>query len=247
MKLIDLEAHFVTQAFADYTHNIVTHRTVPIDDRLLDLGEGRIRDMDEAGIDMQVLSLLLPHIQNLESSAAKTWARRTNEELSAAVKRYPDRFAGLAAIPVQSPHEAAEELERAVSELGLKGVCITSNAKNEYFDDEKYWVIFEKAEKLDVPIYLHPRAPSPSTVKPYLGYPQLATAMCGFGHEVALHALRLIVGSVFEEFPKLQIILGHLGEALPYWLWRVDNMWSRTEPKGIPKKAPSEYFKNNLQ
>lgn len=220
--------------------------STPFSGKLLDVGEGRLREMDEAGIDMQVISLVQPGVQAFDTGTGTTLAKKINDSLSETIKIHPKRFAGFATIAPQDPNAAADELERAVKELGLKGASINSHTKGEYLDEKKYWVILERAEKLGVPIYLHPRAPSPDMIKPYLSYRQLTTAMCGFGHEVALHALRLIISSVFEEFPKLQIILGHLGEALPYWLWRVDNMWSRTEPKGTPKKAPSEYFKNNF-
>ena len=248
MKLIDLEAHFLTQPFADYIHDVVTQSIGPISEKLLDLGEVRLRDMDEAGIDMQVLSLFTPpHIQNLESSAAKTWARRTNEELSAAVKKHPDRFIGLAAIPVQSPNEAAEELERAVLELGLKGACITSNARDEYFDNRKYWVIFETAEKLDVPIYLHPTSPSAAIANAYADYERLSGPPHGFYAEVSLHVMRLIYSGLFDRYPGLRMILGHMGEGLPFWLPRLDFAWLRTamERPKIEKK-PSEYLKRNF-
>lgn len=248
MKLIDLEAHFLTRAFADRADDRVKQLIDLFYDRLVDLGDGRLKDMDEAGIDVQVLSLFQPpNIQSLESSAAKTWARSTNEELSAAVEKHPDRLVGLAAIPVQSPNEAAEELERAVLELGLRGACITSNARDEYFDSQKYWVIFETAQKLDVPIYLHPASPSSVMAGAYADYETLSGPPHGFYAEVSLHVMRLIYSGLFDRYPRLKMILGHMGEGLPFWLPRLDFFWLRTgmERPNIEKR-PSEYLKRNF-
>jgi len=255
MKLIDLEAHFLTRAFLDYTLSVESQtgtqrqqRASVIQEKLLNLGEGRLKEMDEAGIDMQVLSLFQPpHIQRLEASVARTWARRTNDELSAAVKKYPDRFVGLAAIPAQSPDDAIEELERAVTELGLKGVCIVSNAREEYFDNKKYWGIFEIAEKLGVPIYLHPTRPSTALADAYNDYAVLSGPPHGYYAEVSLHVMRLIYSGLFDRYPELRIILGHMGEGLPFWLPRLDFAWMRTTTQrpNIEKK-PSEYLKRNF-
>ena len=221
---------------------------------LLDLEEIRLRDMDEAGIDMQVLSLSAPGVESLPTSDGTSLAKTINDEVANIVKKYPKRFASFAAIAPQDPSAAANELERAVKELGFKGAVINSHIRGEYLDDQKFWVIFEKAEKLGVPIYLHPREPSPDMIKPYLTYPALASAMLGFGAEASLHAMRLICSGVFDKYPGLKIILGHLGEAIPYWLWRIDNFWI-TEKKGIAdtdptisksQKKPSQYFKDNF-
>ncbi|MFC1893910.1 amidohydrolase family protein [Chloroflexota bacterium] len=221
--------------------------TSSIRDKLLEVGEQRLREMDESGIDMQVLSLTSPGVQMLDASTGTTLAKRINDKLSRIVREYPERFAGLAALAPQNPREAADELQRAVQELGLKGASINSHVKGEYLDDKKYWVIFETAEKLGVPIYIHPRAPSPDMIKPYLTYPALATAMCGYGAEVLLHTLRLILSGVFDKYPRLMIILGHLGEALPFWLWRIDNRWAKRSPSSKDcSKKPSEYARDNF-
>lgn len=214
--------------------------------RLLDIGEERVKQMDESGIDMQVLSLVSPGVQVFDAPKGTELAKKTNDRLSEAVSKYPERLAGFASLAPQDPGEAAGELERAVKDLGLKGACINSHTKGEYLDEKKYWVIFEKAEKLGVPIYIHPRSPSPGMVKPFLDYPMLTTAMIGFAAEVSLHALRLISSGLFDRFPRLNIILGHLGEALPYWLWRLDNIYLRNPIPAKLKKAPSEYFKDNF-
>lgn len=272
MKKITIEEHFSTEEHIDHLRSIlekkyprpevmreeqVLETEFPLlsssfrdadsmRSRLLDVGEGRLHEMDEAGIDMQVLSLISPGVQVFDASTGARMAKRINDKLCDIVKAHPGRFAGLATIAPQDPGEAADELERAIRHLGLRGASINSHTKGEHLDDKKYWVIFERAEKLGVPIYLHPRAPSPNMIEPYLSYPLLATAMCGFAAEVSLHAIRLMCSGVFEAYPKLHIILGHLGEALPYWLWRLDNMWLRGPLANQLKKTPSEYFKDNF-
>jgi 2,3-dihydroxybenzoate decarboxylase len=275
MRKIAIEEHFSTEEHVDYLRSILekkdTEQEVNESEKALDLevwwlstshyslrgadivangllemGEARLREMDEAAIDMQVLSLVSPGVQVSDASTAAIIARKVNDKLSGIIKEYPKRFAGLAALAPQNPREAADELERCVGELGLRGACISSHTKGEYLDAEKYWVILERAEKLDVPLYIHPRAPSPDMLKPYLTYPALALAMYGFAVEAGLHAMRLICSGLFDEYPRLKIILGHLGEALPFWLQRLDSRWL-TAPLGKKlKKKPSEYFRDNF-
>ena len=214
--------------------------------KILEVGEQRIKEMEEDGIDMQILSLIAPGVQVFDAAQGTSLARTVNDQLYRIVQKYPKKFAGLAALAPQDPMGAADELERAVKELGLKGASINSHTRGEYLDDKKYWVIFERAERLGVPIYIHPRMPSPGMAKPYLTYPALATAMSGFGAEVSLHALRLILSGLFDRHPGVKIILGHLGEALPFWLWRLDNRWLRM-PQGMAiKKRPSQYIRENF-
>ena len=215
-------------------------------ERLLDIGEGRIKVMDQEGITMQVLSHISPSIQIFEPATAMRMAKMTNDRLAETVRKYPDRFAAMAAIPPQCPTEAAQELERAVKELGLKGVSINSHTQNEYLDNKKFWPILAKAEELDVPIYLHPRSPSPSMFEPFGTYPELTGAMMGFGVEASLHAMRMICGGVFDEFPKLKVVLGHLGEAIPFWIWRMDNRLLRTPLGAKYKRLPSQIFAENF-
>ncbi|MEI6610103.1 MAG: amidohydrolase family protein [Deltaproteobacteria bacterium] len=216
-------------------------------EKLYDLGEGRLEEMDKCGIDMQVLSLLSPGVQVFEAATATRLARDYNNRLAAAVKDHPKRFAGFACLAPQDPKQAADELERAVKDLGFKGAGINSHTKGEYLDDKKYWVIFERAQKLNVPIYLHPRSPSPDMMKPFIGYPMLDSAMWGFGAEAGLHSLRLILSGLFDEFPRLKIILGHLGETIPFVLARIDNRWSAL-PFFVKKlkKLPGQYFRDNF-
>jgi 2,3-dihydroxybenzoate decarboxylase len=231
---------------APFLHAIATPAVSGMLTQLYDVGNGRIADMDRYGIDMQVISLVSPGVQVFEPGVAVRLAEKSNNNLWALVKEHPTRFNGLACLAPQIPEAAADELERSVVELKFKGAVINSHTKGEYLDEKKYWVIFERAQKLDVPIYIHPRSPSPDMIKPYLGYPMLDAAMWGFGAEAGLHAMRLICSGLFDEYPKLKIILGHLGEMIPVQLSRIDNRWSIASfPKKL-KKLPGQYFKENF-
>ncbi|NIB43072.1 amidohydrolase [Pseudomaricurvus alkylphenolicus] len=219
--------------------------------KLMDLGEDRIRIMDETGVAMQVISLASPGVQVFEADQATELASSSNDELSRAIQRHPSRFAGLAAIAPQSPEQAAKELERAVRQLGLKGAIINSHTKGEYLDEEKFRPILAKANELRVPLYLHPRTPSPQMLEPFTKYPGLAAATFGFNVETGLHALRLILSGVFDDYPDLTIVLGHMGEGLPFWIDRVDNrtafIHSGPGPKPRKlKKKPSDYLRENF-
>ncbi|MCC6474081.1 MAG: amidohydrolase [Burkholderiales bacterium] len=216
--------------------------------RLTDLGAGRIAHMDATGIDMQVISITSPGVQVFDAVTGTALARQANDVLAEAVRRHPARFAGLAALAPQHPHSAARELERAVGQLELRGALINSHTMGEYLDDPKYWPIFEAAQALDVPIYLHPREPAPSMVGPYLDY-GLYWAGWGFAAETGLHVMRLIMGGVFVRFPKLKIILGHMGEGMPFWLQRIDNRYRlgvKIGAHGSLPRLPSEYFLENF-
>jgi 2,3-dihydroxybenzoate decarboxylase len=216
--------------------------------------EERLKDMDEGGIDMQVLSYIFLMDESLSASEATSLAKNANEMMAKAVEKYPERFDGFAAIALQDPEAAANELERAVKELGLKGTMIFLPIKDG-LDNQKYWVIFERAEKLDVPVYMHPGHPSPDMIKPYLTYPILRDAVWGFSAEGGLQAMRLIFSGLLDKYPNLKIVLGHMGEGIPYWLWRIDNRWSKDKDidRYIPatgaielKRKPSQYFKENF-
>jgi predicted TIM-barrel fold metal-dependent hydrolase len=216
--------------------------------KLLETGAARIKDMDEAGIDIQVLSLVSPGVQMLDTATAVSTMKRTNDYLAEVIKKQPQRYVGLTTLAPQDPGKAAKELERSIRKLGFRGACINSQTKGEYLDDPKFWPIFEAAESLDVPIYIHARLPSNQMVKAYMGYPGLALAFWGYGAETSLHAVRLICSGVFEKYPKLKIILGHMGEALPFWLWRLDRRWKAGaggSDKGF-SRIPSEYFRDNF-
>lgn len=191
--------------------------------RITSLGEERLRDMDESGIDVAVLALSSPGTQVFGPEQGTSLAIMANDMLAEGIASNPDRFVGLAAFSPLDIGNAEKELERGVSKLGLRGGILNSHTLGVYLDDEKYWGLFEAAEALDVPIYLHPNTPPADMIEPFL--PRgLDAAVYGFACETGLHALRLVVSGLFDRFPKLNIVLGHCGEALPYWLYRVDYM-----------------------
>jgi 2,3-dihydroxybenzoate decarboxylase len=207
--------------------------------------------MDATGIDLQILSLTSPGVQVFDAATAVSVAKASNDQLAEAIRKHPDRFAGLAAIAPQNPTEAAKELERSVRRLGLKGAILNSHTLGEYFDDPKLWDIFAAAEALDVPIYLHPNSPSKGLIEPLLAR-GLDGAIYGFGVETGMHLLGIITSGAFDRFPKLKIVVGHLGEALPFWLFRLDYMHRATVSskryscmKPLKKKV-SDYMKENV-
>lgn len=204
--------------------------------------------MDDAGIDTQVISLTAPGVQILSGTLAVELAADANNQLFEAVKRYPSRFVGLAAVAPQQPELAAQEIHRASSQLSFPGIIINSHTHGEYMDNKKYWPIFEAAESLSMPIYLHPRTPSQSIIQSFLDF-DLYGASWGFSVETSLHAMRLIMSGVFDQFPGLKIVLGHMGEGIPFWLDRIDNrylLWKKVGSAETLKSLPSEYFKNNF-
>ena len=190
-------------------------------------------------------------MQVFDAPDAVALARSSNDFMVDAIRRHPDRFAGLAAVAPQDPAAAAKELERGVKALGLKGAVINSHTRGEYLDDPKFWPIFEAAEALNVPVYIHPTTPSPAMIQPFLER-GLDGAIFGFAVETGLHILRIIVSGVFDRFPKLKIVVGHLGEGLPYWLFRIDFMHNRmvaaNRYASVQKlqRKPSEYVRENL-
>ena len=215
--------------------------------QLQDIGEKRIQDMDVAGVDKMVLSLTAPGVQIFDAATANSLATSTNDQLAEAIKKHPDRFAGLAAVAPQDPKAAAKEMERSIKKLKLNGVIINSHTKGEYLDDPKYWEIFEAAQALDAAIYLHPQTPPPDMVMPYLAR-GFESAIMGFAHELSLHVLGLMTSGVFDRFPKLKIVIGHGGEGLPYMLYRIDYMYENARYPFMKKvqKLPSDYMKENF-
>ncbi len=234
-----------------YYLNNPSERTRAVAARLEDLGQRRIDDMDATGIAMQILSLTAPGVQIFDAATAVSLARAANDELAAAIAAHPTRYTGLAAIAPQNPAAAAKELERAVRTLGLKGAIVNSHTHGEYLDEPKFWDIFAAAEALDVPVYLHPTSPPNSMIQPFMER-GLDGAVFGFAVETGLHALRIVVSGAFDRFPKLRIVLGHLGEGLPYWLFRIDFMHGSavranryaSQPK-LQRKA-SDYLRENF-
>ena len=218
-----------------------------IESMLLDIGDGRLAQMDKDGIDLSILSLTSPGVQVFEASRAAGIASEANDILAEAVRAYPARFAGLAAVAPQAPESAASEIERA-KKLGLVGLLINSHTCGEYLDAPRYAPILEAAEALDMPLYLHPREPGPNSVDPYLDY-GLYFATWGFAAETGLHAMRLIMSGTLERHPRLRVVLGHLGEGIPYWLGRIDNRYQAQVLAGANsalEMLPSEYFRRNF-
>jgi 5-carboxyvanillate decarboxylase len=216
--------------------------------QLLDLEGERLAIMDDSGVDVHLLSLTAPGVQTLPDDRAIALAAHVNDRLAEVIGRHPDRFAGLAAVAPQVPAAAAAEIARAIGDLKLNGVVINSHTRNEYLDDEKFWPIFEAAEDLGAPIYIHPRSPSAPMAQPYKRF-GLETGIYGFQAETGLHGIRLICSGVFDRFPRLRIVLGHLGEGIPFWLWRVDYMHPVRSSHNVRPRlrlTPSEYFKRNF-
>lgn len=253
MRKITIEEHFTTQSFQNYLRK-QSERTgslAPIPPphvvaQTLDLGENRLRGLDEAGIDVQVLSLNTPGLERVQAEDALPLAREINDELATAIRQHPTRFAGFAALPTLDSQAAAAELERAVTQLGLKGAMLHGQPAGGFLDEGKYWDIFAMAEALDVPIYLHPAAPAPATTRLYEGRPELIGPLWSFTVDAATQALRLIVSGVFDQFPRLTIILGHLGETLPYLLGRLDSRWQFYTGERQVREKPSYYVRNNF-
>ena len=242
-RIIALEEHFWTPELIALRRTVdqVNPKSV---ERLGDLGALRLREMDAAGIDIQVLSEAEPGVQNLAPEVAVPLARVSNDLLHEAVKRSPGRFAGFATLPTPDPAAAARELERTVKELHFCGAMVHGSSRGHFLDEPQFWPIFESASALDVPIYLHPCTPQPAVFDTYYkDYPGLGRAALGFGIEMAVQAARLVVSGVFDEFPRLKIILGHLGETLPFVLWRADDTLSR---RGKLRRSFREYFTDHF-
>jgi predicted TIM-barrel fold metal-dependent hydrolase len=234
MRTITLEEHFASPAWLDGagrdTKNLAKNPQHPMHEvpaRLVDLGKQRLAEMDAAGIDMQVLSLNSPGVEQLEAGEAAAVARETNDFLASAVHAYPGRFGGFASLPMARPVEAAGELERMVQDHGFKGAVINGHVRERYLDNHFFWPALEAAEALGVPVYLHPTQPpkavtevSFSGFSPEVDY-VFSTVGWGWHIETAVHVVRMILGGVFDRFPNLQVIVGHMGEGLPFMLERM--------------------------
>jgi 5-carboxyvanillate decarboxylase len=219
-------------------------------DRLLDVDGERLRIMDEAGIAVHLLALTSTGVQMLDADRGTAIAALGNDRLAELIARHPDRYAGLCTIAPQDPQRAVKEIDRAITRLKLNGVMINSHTNGEYLDDPKFWPILEAAAALSVPLYIHPRSPSPGMAAPYKAY-HLEHAIWGYAAETGLHAVRLIMSGVFDRYPELQIVIGHMGENIPYSLYRMDWMHDMTMRTGMmerPKlqERPSTYFKRNF-
>ena len=264
MRTITLEEHYAIPAFMDgpgrqlkeqaqaaRAHPQVAAGFAQLLDQLGDLDERRIADMDAAGIDMQVLSLTAPGVEQLDATEAVVLAREANDRLADAVRRHPNRFAGFATVPTMAPDSAAAELERMVRDHGFKGAMINGHSRGRYLDDAFFWPILECAEALQVPLYLHPTPPPQTVIEAsYVGNyaPEvtvgLATAAWGWHIDTANHVLRLILSGAFDQYPRLQLIIGHLGEGLPFMLPRLE----LALPKEVTKleRPIGAYLRENL-
>lgn len=273
MKTIDFETHFATQGWVDalyanpgyprFQHDPLTkNRRLfyrpeggepygdVLLDKLLEIGEPRLREMDESGIDIAVLSLVAPGIEQFETELGTKLAREANDTLAEIIQAHPDRYRGYAALAPKDVDASVKELERCVKDLGLQGWKTHCNYGDTYLDDKRYWPILAKAEELDVPIYLHPTVPKIEELRTY-GV-ALSGPPYGFGVETALVMLRLILSGALDAFPRLKVVLGHYGEVLPFLMARVDWAYDRphvvSDTGAVPplKRKPSEYLRQNM-
>jgi len=254
-RKIGLEEHFaVPETLNDSKGFLGDHVWPELEKRLLDMQDYRLSQMDRHGMQMMILSLNAPAIQAIpDAKRATETARKANDFLAAEVKKRPDRFQAFAALAMQDPDAATRELVRCVKDLGFRGALVNGFSSIEkesmvYLDDRRYQGFWAECEKLDVPFYLHPRNPLPSASQIYEGHPWLLGPTWAFGQETAVHALRLMASGLFDRHPKLQIVLGHLGEGLPYSIWRVDNRnaWTKAPPRYPAKKKLGDYFRDNF-
>jgi len=237
MRTITLEEHFATARFLDGPGRRTKEQAAKFGDagrklvdRLCDVGDQRVAEMDAARIDMQVLSLTSPGTEQLGADEAKALARETNDFLAEAARGHPSRLAAFATLPTADPKAAAAELERTVQDFGFKGAVINGHHQGRYLDDKFFWPIFESAEALHVPIYLHPTPPPKPVIEAsYGGFAPMVTEMLsgpgwGWHIETAVHMIRIILGGTFDRYPGLQLVVGHMGETLPFMLQRLDAM-----------------------
>ncbi len=236
MRTIAIEEHYLADSFREAMQEEAASKRggaglpAPLQAKLEDLDTTRLQDMDAGGIDLQVLSHTVTDIEAFSAEKDERLAREANDQVAAAIAAHPTRFAGFATLPLLNPHVAADELERAVRSLGLKGAMINGTIKGRFLDDPSFLPIFEQAVALNVPIYLHPGIP-PAPVR--------ETYYSGLGH-----ALRLILAGIFDRFPGLQIIIGHMGEMIPFMLERVNNVFSPLTTQ-LQRSIP-EYFAQNF-
>src|SRR5438045_594276 len=248
-QVIALEEHYLDPEVArHFKEGGPEARDAALRERLHDVGELRIREMDEAGIDLQVLSHSAPATQRFDAEAAPAIARQANDRLRERVRAANGRLEAFAALPTANPRAAADELERAVTTLGFKGAMIHGLTNGKFIDQRQFWPIFERAQALEVPIYIHPAVPHPAVVEAYYRdylkeFPALLTAAWGFTVETATQGIRLVLSGVFDQYPGLKIIMGHLGESLPFSAWRIDMALAR---QGNRKSAFRDTFRQHF-
>ena len=264
-RVIAVEEHFATSAYLEVAHGLDVwpgdqpemklmrglENTDPLRSKLTDF-DARLQEMEACGVDMTLLSLNPPGVQPYDEKSAVPLARDFNDGLVEIIRRWPGRFAGLGTIAPQDPKQAAQEIDRIMGPLGLNGIMINSHTRGHYLDEPEFDPILEAAESAGAPLYLHPRFPSPQMRGPYMDYGMIA-AVWGFQAETGVHALRLILSGVFDRHPALKVVLGHLGEGLPFWTRRTDNRYAWTyqaagKALGMVKLelTPSEYLRRNF-
>jgi 2,3-dihydroxybenzoate decarboxylase len=250
LRKIALEEHFMMPGFETYSKaflNFIDPATMKeLGQRLADFDTLRLDEMDRAGIELVVLSQSGPGVQaEPDTTLALRRARENNDFLAERIARRPDRYAGFAMLPMHDPLEAARELERCVKQLGFKGSLVNGHTLGRYYEGREYDPFWERMQELDVPMYLHPIDPW-KPLHALVGAPVLAGASWGWGVETASHALRMVFGGVFDRFPRLKVILGHMGEGLPFQRWRFDSRFA-AYPYGVSlQRRPSEYIGTNL-
>jgi predicted TIM-barrel fold metal-dependent hydrolase len=247
--VIAVEEHYWDPELAKTYVGLESARPGPQHERLHDLGALRIKEMDEAGIDLQVISHGAPSAQKLPADGAPALLRGVNDRLAAACAARPTRFAAFAALPSNDPKAAADELERTVTKHGFKGAMMHGLSGGVFLDDKRFWPIYERAEALDVPVYFHPATPDPRVAEVYYNdyakdFPMVVRAAWGYTVETATTAIRMVLSGVFDKHPKLKVILGHLGETLPFLVWRVDQAIAR--PGAAKKLSFRDIFCNNF-
>jgi len=250
MKKIALEEHFMFPGLVEYwketsvnINNNLFEKALPA---LSDFGDRRLEVMDKNGVDFSVLSLSGPGVQiERDTKTAARVARQTNDLLAHEIQKRPKRYGGFAHLAMQDPIIAADELERCMRDLGFHGAMIDGQNNGSYLDDDRYSHFWERAASLQAPIYIHPANPAD---KPYMysGHPELWGPVWSWGVETANHALRILFGGVFDRYPAARVILGHMGEGLPFQLWRFDSRWKIANRARELNKQPSEYFGTNI-
>lgn len=249
-RKIAFEEHFMAPGFERYSKAflqfIAPETAQDLGRRLADIDALRLQEMDQAGIDLAILSQTGPGVQGeADRVAAVRGAAQNNDYLATRIQRHPTRFAGFAALAMQDPAAAAAELERAVTQLGFKGALVNGHTQGRYYDDPAFDVVWERLQALEVPLYLHP-IDFPQIPRTLQDHPEIQGAAWGWGVETASHALRLLFGGVFDRFPGLRIVLGHMGEGLPFQRWRLDSRFA-AYPFGVRlRRRPSEYIGTNI-
>ena len=242
-RIVTLEEHYLDGELDAYFGS----RRTPFSAKLADVTTIRLAAMDAAGIDVQVLSHAQPGLQGVDAASARALAHRVNDRLYDVIQANPSRFAGFASLPTSAPEAAADELERTVRELGFKGAMVHGLTDGLFIDDKRFWPILERAEALDVPLYIHPSDPHPAVTAAYFGdyaktHPTFLRAAWGFTIETGTQAIRLVLSGAFDAYPRLQVILGHLGETIPFLLTRIDEALSREGPMKNFRQVFSEHF-----